>query len=291
MEKSDMKPMHAIGNIVRTRIQLAQAALRDMTSIDDQAVHSARKDLKCARAGLRLLRGTIAERRYTAENIRLRDAAHLLSQVRDAKVLLDTAGNLLQREKNTSGRVVLKSLVTLLKTERESLHDNVLGRAGTFNASLLMLTKSERAIARWFVARQPSDPQKILNAAIGRLYRKSREAAEQAFDRSTDDALHEARKQSKYLALALEVLTAAGTHRATTAIQRSKAIAEFLGADRDLALVYSRLQTLLKGGVVARQKLLESISERRTKLQRKVFREAKALYKPKPQTFLKQIIR
>src|SRR5689334_2583821 len=68
--------------------RLADAARAlERPGLDDEAVHDARKKLKSARAGLRLLR-PLDEPLYRRENERLRDAGRRLSAVRDGKVLL-----------------------------------------------------------------------------------------------------------------------------------------------------------------------------------------------------------
>jgi len=95
-ERTHDRALYAIRNILLGQIASAQTALYAAERSDDDAVHSARKALKCARATLRLLRGVIGEGRYATENGRLRNAARPLSRVRDAKILLDTARKLLK---------------------------------------------------------------------------------------------------------------------------------------------------------------------------------------------------
>src|SRR5690242_12254472 len=56
-------------------------ALEQLTKsqlIHDEAVHSARKSLKKARAALRLLRDGMSEAAYHTENAKLRDVGHVL---------------------------------------------------------------------------------------------------------------------------------------------------------------------------------------------------------------------
>src|SRR5262245_12474922 len=56
----------------------------------DAAVHEARKSFKKVRAILRLVRPAIGERSYRYENTAFRDAARPLTEVRDAKILVET---------------------------------------------------------------------------------------------------------------------------------------------------------------------------------------------------------
>ncbi len=53
-------------------------------TVSDQDVHDARKSLKKARGGLRLLRPAMADDMFRAHNLALRDAGRLLSPLRDS---------------------------------------------------------------------------------------------------------------------------------------------------------------------------------------------------------------
>ena len=62
----------------------------------DEAVHEARKSFKKVRALLRLVRPVIPAQHYRQENTACRDAARPLTEVRDAKVLIETLDQLAQ---------------------------------------------------------------------------------------------------------------------------------------------------------------------------------------------------
>ena len=59
-------------------------------SSPEEAVHSARKDMKKLRALLRLVRGELGASVYRRENARFREAAATLAGLRDADVMLVT---------------------------------------------------------------------------------------------------------------------------------------------------------------------------------------------------------
>ncbi len=80
-------------------IATALAALRAHKASDER-IHQARKQLKRARANLRLLRDAIGKRAYARENAALRDAARPLSGVRDAMVLIQTLDRLIGALRN-----------------------------------------------------------------------------------------------------------------------------------------------------------------------------------------------
>src|SRR5947207_2716692 len=62
--------------------------------LEDEDVHDARKRLKKARALLRLLRPALGAPVYRRENGSIRDAARPLTDMRDAKILVETLDKL-----------------------------------------------------------------------------------------------------------------------------------------------------------------------------------------------------
>src|SRR5215510_6281209 len=64
---------------------------------DKPNIHGARKQLKRARATLRVLRAALGDESYRRENVAARDAARPLSKARDEEVLSDALDSLLER--------------------------------------------------------------------------------------------------------------------------------------------------------------------------------------------------
>lgn len=274
---------NAITIIHRSQIQSAQAVLRSKAAISDHAVHAARKDIKRARASLRLLRGIIGERRYTAQNTRLRDAGRPLSRIRDAKVLLDTAESLRDEVEKHQGREALRNLTTVLNSERLEIRKAMLKESPDLKQSLAKLVVSEQATTCW--SWDKSD--KPLTKTLGGLYRKGRKALSRAREASNDEAFHEARKQSKYLVLALEALEGGSISLPGNAIKHGKSIGDDLGLDHDLALIHSKLMKLLP--LSATMALSQQIQRKRAKLQSHAFQLGEKLYKRKSRAFVKRL--
>ena len=68
------------------------------THPSDADIHGARKALKRARATLKLARDALPRHSYRVDNSTLRDAARPLSEVRDARVLIESLDDLAARE-------------------------------------------------------------------------------------------------------------------------------------------------------------------------------------------------
>src|SRR5262245_12367688 len=83
-----------VRRIVRKQLSKAVQALEERQPLSDEAVHTARKQMKKVRAGLRLLREAFGSRAYERENTCIRDAARPLTTARDAGVLVDTLDKL-----------------------------------------------------------------------------------------------------------------------------------------------------------------------------------------------------
>src|SRR3569832_2538203 len=83
-----------VGEALLVCVEAAVQLIRE-TAPTEKQIHGARKNLKRARADLRLLRDAIGKTAYIRENTALRDAARALSGVRDAAVLSKTADKLI----------------------------------------------------------------------------------------------------------------------------------------------------------------------------------------------------
>ena len=83
-----------IRRILRQQTAQALEALHRDPQLSDEVVHEVRKQLKKVRAALRLLRKALGSRTYDRENTVFRNAARPFTEVRDAKVLMDTLDTL-----------------------------------------------------------------------------------------------------------------------------------------------------------------------------------------------------
>jgi CHAD domain-containing protein len=242
-------------------------------------VHEARKDLKRARASLRLLRDSIGEATYRDANQQIRDAARSLSPVRDAKVLLDAVLKLRADSKAMACRTEVASLERDLRRDRRQVRHQLLKRPATLQDARRTIRSVRSDSHSW-----PAPTDESLSCAVERIYRKSRKACTRAEADQRDETLHESRKQTKYLGNALEVLSQAAGARVAKRTRRAKAIAEALGDDHDLAMLRKELLTPPHSRV-ARPGLLTLIEDRRTKLQHKAMKQSRRFYRRKAKAF------
>ena len=246
-------------------------------SLDDDAIHGARKDLKRARTGLRLLR-PLDERAYHRENLRLRDIGRRLSAVRDGKVLLARTATLLEQEKKPQRRELIVALRRELhKTRRRDWR--MLQSNGHLERIEDSLAAAARHLRHWPI---PEDADTLSALAVRRLYRKGRKAFAQSCKDPSDERLHEMRKQAKHLAQALELLAGKKPpKKAKKLLYRADHIGDWLGDDHDFAVVESRLMAEPKANAKAKRKLGALIEKRRLRLQKKALKAGEKLFRKK----------
>ena len=264
-------------------IAAALEALWEGRRPNDASMHEVRKDLKRARAALRLLRDAVGDAAYARENVELRDAARPLSGVRDAAVGLEVVRGLLDKEKKLARRHKLVELRRRLLEERERARRKLFGGPRLAEIEHSLQEAGERA-EYW---RYPAHDAP-LRAGLERIYRKGRKALKTARSEGSTESLHESRKQVKYLEQALAI-AANGSRRLRKLSKRARKVADRLGDDHDLAALQARLAKM-PAGSKAEGKLLSCIEARRAKLQKKALKLARRIYRRKAATFVDRVL-
>ena len=267
-----MLPPHA-HTALKAHVERPLELLSGRRAVQPASIHGARKQLKRARASLRLLRDAVGKRAYREENRRLRDAARPLAPTRDTDVMITTLSVLLAERAFRTHRPTLTAAKKALAKERSVLATRVPV------ASIRMSLEASRArVTQW---RMPHDSLPIARAGLERIYRRGRKALKRALERPTEARLHELRKQVKYLGAALQTLEPEPRASATRVVEHSDTIAELLGADHDLSVLRKRF---------ADRALTRMLLRRREPLQKEALRAARRLYRRKPAAFTAHIL-
>jgi CHAD domain-containing protein len=251
---------------------------RDMS---DTAIHDVRKELKRARASLRLLRECLGKSEYHRENRLIRDAARPLRAVRDAKVLLRTFTDLrregISGEAEALGARVTRELQRERRESRERLERST--RPGGDP-----MRDARRGIAA--VSDRQLDGVPI-SAGIKRVYKSGLRAFAKVRQESTDERLHEWRKQVKYLFNQIDIVARLSAGGFAKIRKRSHRVEELLGQDHDLAVLQQKFIQIAEGaGVADNAGGLREWSNRtthgRSSLQRKALKLGRRLYSGGP---------
>lgn len=262
------------------RIEAALKAIRARNPSDTE-IHRARKELKRARANLRLLRDAVGKSAYTRENAVLRDAARPLSGVRDAAVLLETGNTLLSMARHGPRRRVLLKVRRALKQARLEAHAE-LRRMNATRASAACLVAAAARMRKW---RLEAADTKSVCRGLQRIYRRGREAFAVVCADPTPENLHEWRKQVKYLGQSMEIWKVHGMDGVKELIKRADKLTDLLGTDHDLVVFEERLENLDAPHPI-RPAVTRDIARRRCALRNKALKKGRRLFKAKPRSFV-----
>lgn len=271
----------AVRRVVRERIRKAIEALDGdgRKSIGDEAVHDARKRFKEVRGALRVVRGELGGKRFRRENRVFRDAGRPLSEVRDARVLVETLDELVKHYRSQLARGSFKGLRRALDARRREVRERVLNHAGLTRSIVKEVRKSSRRAADWRMAHQG---WKAVAAGLGRMYRKGRDAMGVALSDRSDDAYHEWRKRTKELRVGIELLARAWPEAMRPMADAAHQLGDLLGQDHDLAVLEAVVEGEKHVGSGEERELLKPLVSRRRadlrrearKLGRKLFAES-----------------
>ena len=252
--------------IAREQIDRAQAQLKDA---DDPpvAVHETRKSLKRLRALLRLIRPSIGDEVFRAENAQLREIARILSGARDRHVLLETIAKL---EAGAGA-----SRHTLARNVREVLN-GANGGEGPVDVAAMRQAHSRLAEAKGRFARLrlAGGGFDLVGAGLERSYRQARRAFNAAYDELTDEAFHECRKSTQQHWRHMALLTRAWPACLGARISEARRLSQILGDDHDLAMLVAFVRS--EAGARLGQERIAKVET----LARQRQRELRALAKP-----------
>jgi len=282
--QSDNAPMRNARQVLVGQLEKAAAGLGDPKRTD-LSIHEIRKELKRARATLRLLRDCLGDALYRRENSLLRDTARPLTPVRDAKVLFETLRHHDPHQGAPNPAAFARGFYVLLGERRRA------AKSRLRNGDLLRAAAGLRASAR----RAAALPARRLargqaSVALKSAYKSARKAFARAYTTRTDECLHEWRKQTKYFASEIEIVLGFGPKRFAKSCKRANKLAGQLGDDHDLALLTDEVLRHAKGAHAPGrddtvQELLAHLAERRRHLQRKALRLGRRLYSDKARRY------
>jgi CHAD domain-containing protein len=261
-------------------VEAAVKAIRARHPSDTQ-IHRARKELKRARANLRLLRDAVGKAAYIRENVLLRDAARPLSGVRDAAVLLETGNTLLSVGRRGPRRRWFLKVRRALKQARLEARAELFKMNAT-RASAACLVAAAARMRTW---RLEQADRKSVCSGLQQIYRRGRAAFAIVCADPTPENLHEWRKQVKYLGQSMEIWKAQDADDVKELIKGANKLADLLGTDHDLVVFKERLEKLDAPHPI-RSAVTRDIAGRRFKILNKALKKGRRLFKAKPRSFV-----
>ncbi len=232
--------IQGIKRIVNEQIDLASEEL-DRRPIDPITVpHQVRKRCKKIRALIRLSKTGMKNRKtYQLENKRLRDAARMISDIRDAQVMINTYDHLMALQRPEMDRRKFGPIRRRLSSRFEILMHESSSLERSFKEIQTSLLKSRHHISHALLdnCREP-----VMYEGLKTTYAKAFQAMSDIITRPTDEGFHDWRKHVKYhwyhCRLLIDVWQPVFSGRSSE-LHR---LEEYLGEDHDLS-VFERLLT------------------------------------------------
>lgn len=277
-----------LSRAIAGRLDKAAARLREASeaSADGdalaEAIHGARKDLKKARAALRLVREALGGKAFKRENRALRDAGRTLSASRDAEVKLATLDALTEGDGDVPAAATA-SWREALVADRDRIVGSESG--GTAEAVAAIEAVAARA-PDW---KLHADGWKLLSPGLDTAYREGREAFAALGEEPDFEAVHEMRKRGKDLWYQLRLLRDAWQPVLEPTSEEVHDFTDMLGDHHDLAVLYIDLAGREEVDPVHREALRTLIEARQSQLLAEARAAGERIYAEKPKAFSRRL--
>jgi CYTH domain-containing protein/CHAD domain-containing protein len=219
--------------VIVGRLEKAAERLREPDDGDAlaEAIHGARKDLKKARAGLRLIREELGEKTFKRENRALRGAGRMLSASRDAEVKLATLDSLGEGGSGDLPPGPTALWREALLRDRDRIVDADADQTGAAVEAIEAVL--ERA-PRWKIRH---DGWKLLSPGLDTAYRDGRDAFTALGASPSFDDVHDLRKRGKDLWYQVRLLRDAWPAVLEPSAEEIHEFTDLLGDRHDLAVL------------------------------------------------------
>jgi CHAD domain-containing protein len=268
--------------VIVARLERASERLREAGDGDAlaEAIHGARKDLKKARAALRLIREELGEKTFKRENQALRDAARLLSASRDAEVKLETLDGLIEGHGDPP-----PAATALWREALAADRDRIVGDEGESDRREDVAAAIEAVIARAPEWRLRHQGWKLLAPGLDAAYRDGRDAFLALPAAPGVDEVHDLRKRGKDLWYQVRLLRDAWQPVLEATAEEIHDFTDLLGIHHDLAVLAEDLADREQIDPAQRETLRMLIEARQASLLADALSVGERVYAEKPKVF------
>ncbi len=222
--------------LIREQVEKSIATLDDPTLSLDERVHDFRTGLKKTRAVLRLMRFSLGEEAYAAENAYYRELQQKLAPLRDGTVRRVTMEKLLAEARDAFDIRRFDSYYRDLDTEYERLR----GAFGTTNSDGQAL-ESLREHAALIPPITDGSPATVV-LGLKKIYKQGRKAMARAKADPSPENMHEWRKKTKYLWYHFKLLRETWRPVMGTLARALHQLSDDLGDEHDLSVLVGDLE-------------------------------------------------
>jgi CHAD domain-containing protein len=271
----------AVHRIAIEQFDEALAHARARANLDD-AIHDVRVCFKKLRALIRLVRPELGAKQYRHENVSFRDLNRRLSGLRDAAALTESFEKLKERYSSELAEDAFDSIRTsLTRRKRSKQADKKKALAEVAKEIVAMRNRVEK----WSIE---DHHFAVVGEGLMGIYARGQAGLEQARARQSVGALHEWRKEVKYLWYHVTLLRKLWPKELKRFAKQIETLAEFLSDDHDLAILRERVLEVAKDAKDDHHEceaLMALIDKRRAELQIKACFLGERIYAEKPKAF------
>ena len=269
----------AFRSIALSQVDEALEALASPDAEKRSVVHEARRRCKKLRGLLRLVRPAFPA--FREENAAIRDAAALLSHLRDAEVLRETVGRLA----DNSGSDAVQRVAARLSAE--PLPEPPPDKLTEFRLRLLAVR--ERA-AGWSLRK---DDPAVLLTGLRQSYDDDRKRMTAALQSGDPVDFHDWRKAQKYHGFHVDLLRRAAPDVLEADLKTVDKLSDLLGVHHDLAVLLHAVDgdEARFGNAEDVAALREAIVERRAEIEEKAANLGRQLLAEKPRALARRFTR
>jgi CYTH domain-containing protein len=276
-----------VKQIVREGLNRAVTTLDGRDGSSDVRIHEARKCFKEVRATMRLIRSEIGAGTFDHANKAVRDVARPLSEVRDAKVLIERLDSLNDQFKGRLNAEDVARLREHLVARRCGARARLVGATDTVPRIVRDSLAIRKRVKRWPIRRKGWN---AIRDGLRGVYRQGRRASGNARSRLTDEAMHEWRKRAKDLQYEVQLLRDLHPSAMKRLADRLCHLTDLLGEDHDLAVLRAVVREVSKDRVcIDEEGFTAVIDQHRDALQRHAFGVGDKIYKRTPGVFLARL--
>ncbi len=275
-----------VRRIVLERLEHARAQLaRELKEEPEEAVHTARKDLKKARSAIRLVREELGRKGYRRDNELLRDAGLALSDVRDAAVSIETLEKLREHFGTTLGKVQARAIMSALAVAEAPAR----GDPPEHEASqaLELIERGQDDVEAWELHEQG---WALLAPGVERAYERGRDALSEVESEATPERVHDLRKRVKDLWYYLRLFEEAWPQLFSGLAEQAHDLSNLLGDHHDLTVLATAVEEGELGLAAPEARALAALIRRRQdQLVAEALPPGRRLYAEKPRAFERRL--
>lgn len=271
---------HGLRRIVLEQLDKALDNLKPTVRNKDEAIHDARVCIKKIRAALRLISDSLGNKIYKAEDTAYRDAARVLSKVRDGAAMFEIVDQLIEHfEDQLSSDAFAAVRAPLTRSQKVRQQD----RKSAMTNAAKSLRQARRRVQEW----PDIGHRQALARGLKRVFKNGRTNFATAYDQPSVENFHEWRKEVKHLLYQTRLLRPLWQVPMKGLAAELKTLGTYLSEDHDLAMLRDKVSEQLKESEnrIEIEALVALIDQRRNELQICARVLGARIYAEKPRAF------